>query len=189
MTDVRSHESNLRDTSHFIRNIVERGRQGSPFERKLPQRLNYGEQQEEDWRDIGSRVSAHAQTLNEPVQKCMKRLGSFTATLKELQDLPSEWDGQDADSIQPAALLTATRLAMRSATEHLCVPVFVGPLNDGSVQVEWSGPQDRLELEIETDGILNGFYIMNANSSAPRYESHPKLSEDRVLELIHTLLS
>jgi hypothetical protein len=77
--------------------------------------------------------------------------------LRELLNLPSNWDGQGAQPVSHhdlAAALAFLRLAMR---DDMIAP-WIGPLNNGGVQLAWTS--DALEVEAVFDHVRNDWELL-----------------------------
>lgn len=80
--------------------------------------------------------------------------------LDELERLDPNWDSYGAEPVSRVAVARARALVqtvaeqLGGASGEVARPAGVSPLVDGGVQVEWSGPQGRIEVEIAPDGTL-----------------------------------
>jgi hypothetical protein len=68
--------------------------------------------------------------------------------LERLLELGSGWDGEDAERLDPDALVTAARVIAQAISAGLPEPELF-PVPDGGVQIEWAAGPVELELEIE----------------------------------------
>lgn len=85
------------------------------------------------------------------------------ATLVEQLDamlaLPSNWDGYNADPIQPAPVAVAKEIVrfFESFARHYgpkLRDLRVHPTRIGGVQLEWEDDQNEIELELYPDGRM-----------------------------------
>lgn len=74
---------------------------------------------------------------------------AFEARLTELQALPRGWHPYNCDSEPIAAAVVDDA---RDLAETVGLPENVVPLDDGGLQLEWSGPGGLLEVETHPDG-------------------------------------
>lgn len=70
--------------------------------------------------------------------------------LRELSALEAGWDGEDARTVDPSALVTAGQVIAQAIIAGLPEPELF-PVPDGGVQVEWHAGPVELEVEIEPD--------------------------------------
>lgn len=70
--------------------------------------------------------------------------------LDELGSLEKDWNSYGAPPISAAAIETASKWL-----DH----VFVGPMNDGGIQIEWHMAGLDFEIEIKADGSFGPWFV------------------------------
>lgn len=109
--------------------------------------------------------------------------------LQELAQLSPDWDEEGAMAPSAVALMKAAGMVITAATSTLHAPVFIAPLPDGSLQVEWTDESKRLELVIDVDGSLSADLIIDIDGPEPRYEAYDSVDESKVLGIVSLFAS
>ncbi|MGH9837473.1 MAG: hypothetical protein ACREEM_01670 [Blastocatellia bacterium] len=108
-------------------------------------------------------------------------LSSMFDKLKELFELPDNWDGYGSPAIQPAVKETASDLANTLHKAGAPLP-HIAPVSGGGIQLEWHKKDRELELEILPDGDVA---FLKVNESGEMQEATlPRTFYDRVFELV-----
>ncbi|HEY7033169.1 MAG TPA: hypothetical protein VH482_17650, partial [Thermomicrobiales bacterium] len=79
--------------------------------------------------------------------------------LREITDLPADWDFDGAIPPSPAAIRKAQWILENIASRFLSAggsaePWLVGPRADGGILMEWRGPGGAVEVHVEPDASL-----------------------------------
>ena len=106
------------------------------------------------------------------------------ARLEELAQLGSGWDGEEGLSPTPIALRAAATMIMEVAMTTLRAPIFIAPLPDGSLQIEWTDQKKRFELMIETDGSLSADLLTGLDTSHMSFQSLEDIDVSEVVRII-----
>lgn len=80
-------------------------------------------------------------------------LAGVVARIRELELMPSGWDGVGGPPIQIAAVRKAIHLLGSLRAEQL-PEVIVAPVTGGGLQLEWRRPGREAEIEILPDGSV-----------------------------------
>ncbi|MBE9130114.1 MULTISPECIES: hypothetical protein [unclassified Coleofasciculus] len=113
--------------------------------------------------------------------------------LKELAQLEADWDSYGAEPVSSVAIVTAFELldALReqlSRKVRELLPQFIAPLVDGGLQLEWSGQQGELEVEIDPNGDL-GYVLIEGQGTNRKFKEQHQVSLNEVLNLLSQFLS
>jgi len=113
--------------------------------------------------------------------------------LKELAQLKVDWDSYGAEPVSSVALVAAFEL-LDAVKERLCrkvrepLPQFIAPLADGGLQLEWSGQQGDIEVEIDPSGDL-GYVLIEGQGTNRKFKEQHQVSLNEVLNLLSQFLS
>ncbi len=113
--------------------------------------------------------------------------------LKELAQLKADWDSYGAEPVSSVALVAAFEL-LDAVKERLCrkvrepLPQFIAPLADGGLQLEWSGQQGDIEVEIDPNGDL-GYVLIEGQGTNRKFKEQHQVSLNEVLNLLSQFLS
>jgi hypothetical protein len=108
--------------------------------------------------------------------------------LDELERLGPNWDSYGAAPVSRVAVAQARQLVQTvfeqfGASGEGARPDGVSPLVDGGVQVEWSGPHGRIEVEIGPDGTL-GCVLDHGRDTEPRVTTMAAATPQDAVQLI-----
>jgi hypothetical protein len=114
--------------------------------------------------------------------------------IAEMAKLPANWDREDADP--PTALAVAGACSSIEAVAEAqarrgrgCVaPATSSPIPDGGLQVEWEGPNARIDVQVSPDGTY-GDPVMWGSDGDAGYEEADEAAPDEVLALIDRVLA
>lgn len=129
-------------------------------------------------------ISAAVSTL----RPTLEQLAGFAA-------LPPDWDSYGGVPSSPRAVSTATELLVLVADRlahrepSAIVPYAVAPIADGGVQIEWHGPRQEIEIEIEVgpNGRLN-YLLIEGRGEQRRFDEGSNVPLKRALDLVATVL-
>ena len=113
--------------------------------------------------------------------------------LKELADLPPDWDSYGGLPPSPAAIAMARRVAegvvgaLARVGREDAVPGAVSPLADGGVQLAWHGAGRLVEIDIDPGGRLGYLHREGAGVDA-RYEEGDDVSWSEMIGLVRHVL-
>jgi hypothetical protein len=116
-------------------------------------------------------------------------LVSNLSKLKELAGLKANWDSYGADPITSPAIAMAGVLIAAVNDDHLRMggtsggPWMIAPSPDGGVQVEWLGPQRKIEVVVNPDGTLS-YLIVDRTGVLPEYIEEHGVSLGRIQTLV-----
>jgi len=120
-------------------------------------------------------------------------LTSIFERLKEIAQLKADWDSYGAEPVSSVALVAAFELLdtvreqiSRKVREPL--PQFIAPLADGGLQLEWSGQQGDIEVEIDPNGDL-GYVLIEGQGTNRKFKEQHQVSLNEVLNLLSQFLS
>jgi hypothetical protein len=95
----------------------------------------------------------------------VSRLNSSNRRLDELAALPDDWDSYGAPPLSATSIKEA-RGVLLALTEQPPLldgcevnPTHIAPLPSGGVQLEWSGAQADIEVEVDPEGALAYLFI------------------------------
>jgi len=111
------------------------------------------------------------------------QLRAAHSALRELADLPMDWDGYGSPPINREALETAAALAERLGLEKW-PRTSIGPVPGGGIQFEWQVGERGLELEVLPDG---GIAYLIVYGPGQMDEGHLRLDQidERLVDTIH----
>ena len=107
-------------------------------------------------------------------------------TLRELERisrLPDRWDGEAAHRPKSESVLLASSICRRLAPPSSEPQVM--PRVDGTIRLEWEGPDGDLSLDCLADGLLVVDWDLNSGASGTEVVPARKLGE--VLRTLHRL--
>lgn len=78
-------------------------------------------------------------------------LAQVLRRLREIEDLPRDWDGRDARAASPDALKCAFVVLRKFMASDFATPAVI-PTPDGGVQFEWHDAGWDLQVEIDPSG-------------------------------------
>jgi hypothetical protein len=105
-------------------------------------------------------------------------------SLRDLLQLPGDWDGYGAVQIQERIAQKALMVLVEVMENDAPAPSVV-PLSDGGIQVEWHRRGRSLEIEFPADGAP-GFYYYGDGSELES-EGQVSRSYDRIQAYIANL--
>lgn len=113
--------------------------------------------------------------------------------LRELADLPADWDSYGAIPPTPEAIRQAHQILEQVLPPFLSVggaaePWLVGARADGGVLMEWRGPGGALEVHVEPGGRL-GYLWDGEGTSHSGYEEADGVSRRDIHEQLHRVLT
>jgi hypothetical protein len=120
-------------------------------------------------------------------------LTSIFERLKELAQLETDWDSYGAQAISSVALVTAFEV-LEAVKERLStkvkepLPQFISPLADGGLQLEWSGKEGNMKVEIYPDGDL-GYVLIEGQGTTRKFQEKHQFSLDEALNLLSQFFS
>jgi hypothetical protein len=85
-----------------------------------------------------------------PLSSAAPWMGAAFANLRELAELPVNWDGYHSPAIDPAIVEQAGRILSALEIENVPVP-SIGPVSGGGLQLEWQFAGRELEIEVLPD--------------------------------------
>ena len=106
--------------------------------------------------------------------------------IAEIAGLPPDWDsyGAAAPSApaigQACALVNVVAEAAPDARNGQRAPWTSAPIADGGLQVEWKGPDDRIDVQVAPDGSL-GYLIQRGEGLSASYEEADEAPFDAIL--------
>jgi len=112
--------------------------------------------------------------------------------IAEMAHIPANWDGAGAVPPTGPAVAEACRLIVALAErEHQTVgrwivPLTSSPIADGGLQVEWGGPDARIEVQCAPDGSF-GYLIVRGTGGAADYEEADDVAFETVVRLVTTV--
>lgn len=107
-------------------------------------------------------------------------------TLRELERisrLPDRWDGEAAHRPNSESVLLASSICQRLAPPSSEPQVM--PRVDGSIRLEWEGPDGDLSLDCLVDGLVLVDWDLSSGASGTEVVAARKLGE--VLRTLHRL--
>ena len=114
--------------------------------------------------------------------------------LAEFSELDEDWDSYGARSITPSALTVArgflesiTRL-MPASIGRQVLSVWIAPLPNGGVLLEWRGSKAELEVEATADGKLD-LLLEKLIDDRSEYAERSGVSVEEVVPLLHAVLA
>jgi hypothetical protein len=142
-----------------------------------------------------------SQLLGPVRERSAHTAGHYSASLlsvferiRELAELPSNWDAEDADPPTGMAVAAACYLilAATSSQERLdhsiVVPITSSPIPDGGLQIEWEGPNGRIDVQTNPDGSY-GYLVKWNEGRHARYEETDQAELETILALIVRVLA
>lgn len=140
-------------------------------------------------------VSPEATQKPKPRQETSPQvsLAPIFERLKEFAQLKVDWDSYGAEPVSSVALVAAFEL-LDAVKERLCrkvrepLPQFIAPLADGGLQLEWSGQQGEIEVEIDPSGDL-GYVLIEGQETNRKFKEQHQVSLNEVLNLLSQFLS
>lgn len=76
--------------------------------------------------------------------------------LREIEDLPRDWDGRDARAASPGALKRAFVVLSKFMARDFAAPAVI-PTPDGGMQFEWHDAGWDLQVEIDPSGAADAW--------------------------------
>lgn len=115
-------------------------------------------------------------------------LAAVSPQVETLTHLEAGWDSYDAETIAAEAILAAERLIHEVVTAHSWTPVeyltpYVLPLADGGVQIEWTGPQGRLDVEVSPEEEVS-FLLIQGEAGSETFEERDGVSPAEVVRTV-----
>ena len=101
-------------------------------------------------------------------------LDEVRARLRELGQLPADWDDQDGGPVEPETLERAEQLLLEIAERFgppagtRIRPSVVAPIPGGGVYLEWRSAQGDLQVDVLKDG-QSGYLFVERTGDRPRY--------------------
>ena len=105
-------------------------------------------------------------------------------TLRDLSQLPKDWDGYGADQIHEQIPFRALGVLGEVMDFDSPAPSVV-PLSDGGIQLEWHRHGRNLEIEFPTDAAPNFFYY--EDSGGDEAEGQVSRSYDQIQMYLSSL--
>ncbi len=110
-------------------------------------------------------------------------VAALTPTFTELAQLEVDWDSYGAETISQSSLHAAKSLVQQVAACYSWLSLTditpsVLPLGDGSVQVEWSGPKGRLDVEVVDEHEVNFLLMQREGDQETLLEQHEQSIQD-----------
>lgn len=109
--------------------------------------------------------------------------------IAEMAKLPPNWDREDADPPTPRAVGRACYLieAVAEAQERRgfgrVAPSTSSPIPDGGLQIEWEGPNARIDVQVGPDGSY-GYLVTWGLDREATYEEADEAPLGKILGLI-----
>lgn len=121
-------------------------------------------------------------TLDRALEPSLERLA-------EIAQLAPDWDSYGAAPPSAHAIARSAAFLVKlhsSFVEHLgkySGPSHIAPLADGGIQLEWSGPQAELDVQITPEGTF-GYLLTRAWGTEQTYEEADEVPESKIIQLI-----
>lgn len=107
--------------------------------------------------------------------------------------LAPNWDGEGADPPTAEAAAAACFL-IEAVAEHRqrqgqigVPPTTSSPIPDGGLQIEWRGPNARIDVQANPDGSF-GYVVKWGSGTDARYEEADSAAPETVLALLDRVL-
>lgn len=100
-------------------------------------------------------------------------LAQVLRNLRELQDLPENWNSYGARCVDPRAIQIADRILRTSMTANTPTPTII-PTNQGGVDFEWETDSVFLLIRVMPSGCIH----FNRESTLDHAESEGDISLD-----------
>lgn len=151
------------------------------LEPKVPRHIRSAPRLEDIWQ-------AHLRTQLSTVV-----VGPAHKKLRELRALPVDWDSYGAPRIHYHAIERARQLIDATASWALAYgdrvkPYAVVPVADGGVQVEWTGANQRIEVQISPSGTMS-YLVVKESPGGPTYREVITAGLLDVLKSIHQVIA
>ena len=113
--------------------------------------------------------------------------------IAEISGLGANWDDEGASAPSALAYSKAFELLLRleasdRSTGHVAPPITSAPIADGGLQIEWEGPQARIEIQAAPDGTF-GYLIVKGGPGAREYEEADDLDVLQMVDVIQRTVS
>jgi hypothetical protein len=125
--------------------------------------------------------------------RAQRLLQSARESLDEIARLPDDWDSYGA-ARPSASAISRAHLLLASLWEDLAesadddtIPWAIAPLADGGVQLEWRGPHEAIEVEIDSRGSLN-YLVERDETTIGRSDPAMGAAAEEVLAQIRRVL-
>ncbi len=112
--------------------------------------------------------------------------------ITELASLQANWDGYGAEPPSALAYARALQLILTLNSQSIArgrfrVPFTSAPIADGGLQVEWKGPNARIEVQAAPDGSF-GYLIVAGAPGDREYHEADDLDLSQIVEVIHRII-
>ncbi len=114
--------------------------------------------------------------------------------IAEMAKLQANWDREHADPPTASAVSAADLLILAVAEEQECRgrgrvgPTTSSPIPDGGIQVEWDGPNARIDVQANPDGSY-GFLVKWGTGRDAKYEEAEVAPLRTILSLVARVLA
>lgn len=128
-----------------------------------------------------------------PVVAARPSLLPALGRIAEQAKLPPNWDREDADPLTGRSVAATCFLveAVAGAQERRgrgrVSPATSSPISDGGLQMEWEGPEARIDVQANPDGSY-GFLTRWGSDPTARYEEADEAPLSTILALIDRAL-
>lgn len=143
--------------------------------------------------------SALKRVLTERALTAPKPAGSLQPALlririREIADLPANWDG--AGAVAPSAVAIAQACVLIDAVAQMedertggrRSPFTSAPIADGGLQAEWMGDNARIDVQIAPDGTL-GYMTKQGHGLQAVYDEQDGVPVAILLDVIEAVLT
>lgn len=98
----------------------------------------------------------------------------------DLIDLPDNWNSYGAQPIDPELVMNALNQVM-AVLEESSTPPWIVPMSDGGIQSEWYKDRGELELVVDPEGSISGYWCDPVNGDEIEFSAPLNISQIRLL--------